>query len=147
MANSIGSRREETWGGSEINAAREPKSGLAPGGMGDLLGAGLARRQGQPRNDGPQFTTAERAGGSTFWHDSVWHPCLDGKARRIPAESQPVFQRLVDGLPEGMDAVRIASLGFPLAPKIAGRAGILKGYGNAIVPELAAEFIRSYNDR
>jgi hypothetical protein len=38
-----------------------------------------------------------------------------------------------------MDAIK----GFPLAGKVPGRAALLKGFGNAIVPELAAEFIRA----
>ena len=43
----------------------------------------------------------------------------DGKARRI----KPGLEPLVDGLP--------------------GRVGLLRGYGNAIVPQLAAEFIKA----
>lgn len=49
--------------------------------------------------------------------------CTDGKARIIPAES--AFFPLVDGLPPG-------------------GLGILRGSGNAIVPQLAAEFVGAY---
>jgi DNA (cytosine-5)-methyltransferase 1 len=38
---------------------------------------------------------------------------------------------------------------FPLAEKAAfqkSRVGLLKGYGNAIVPQVAAEFIRAFMD-
>ena len=126
--------------------------GGAPGATGHAeqceQGRGMVLANGPRPQQGGSSTTPtghwHSAVSAGFWHDSVWHPCLDGKARRIPAESQPVFQRLVDGFSAGVDTVRIASLGFPLAPKIEGRAGILKGYGNAIVPELAAEFIRAY---
>jgi hypothetical protein len=65
-------------------------------------------------------------------------------ARHIPAESESVFQWVVDGLPGGMDAIGAASLGFPLAGKIPGRAALLKGYGNSIVPQVAAQFVRAY---
>ena len=33
--------------------------------------------------------------------------------------------------------------GFPLAHKIPGRVGLLRGYGNAIVPQVAAAFIEA----
>jgi DNA (cytosine-5)-methyltransferase 1 len=58
--------------------------------------------------------------GSVGWLDFDVIPCGDGKARRIESGSFP----LVDGFPE--------------------RVGLLRGYGNAIVPELAAEFVRAY---
>jgi DNA (cytosine-5)-methyltransferase 1 len=35
---------------------------------------------------------------------------------------------------------------FPLAHGISGRVGLLRGYGNAIVPQVAAEFIGAYLD-
>lgn len=33
---------------------------------------------------------------------------------------------------------------FPLAPSMPGRVGLLKGAGNAIVPQVAAVFIRAF---
>jgi DNA (cytosine-5)-methyltransferase 1 len=45
--------------------------------------------------------------------------CRDGKARRVESGT------------------------FPLADGISGRVGLLRGYGNAIVPQLAAEFINA----
>lgn len=56
----------------------------------------------------------------SFWSRSIWIPCADGKARRIEPES------------------------FPLAHGIPGRVGLLRGYGNAIVPEVGAEYIKAY---
>lgn len=47
-------------------------------------------------------------------------PCRDGKARRVE-----------DGT-------------FPLADGIPGRMGLLRGYGNAIVPQAAAEFVMAW---
>jgi DNA (cytosine-5)-methyltransferase 1 len=58
---------------------------------------------------------------------SMWWPCTDGKLRRVPANET--------GEPE-------PSL-FPLAYGIPNRMGTLRGAGNAIVPEVAAEFIKA----
>jgi DNA (cytosine-5)-methyltransferase 1 len=63
--------------------------------------------------------------GSTCQTDSIWATtdwlfCRDGKWR--PVESGT----------------------FPLADGIPGRVGLLRGYGNAIVPQVAAEFIRAF---
>jgi DNA (cytosine-5)-methyltransferase 1 len=74
------------------------------------------------------------ASGKSFWDGCDWIPCIDGKAR--PVESGTFA--LVDGASYRMDA------GGALAGK--SRSGLLKGYGNAIVAELAAEFIRAVID-
>lgn len=50
--------------------------------------------------------------------------CIDGKTRRIPTE--PAFQPMVNGL----------------SPDVAR----LRGYGNAIVPQVAAEFVMAWED-
>jgi DNA (cytosine-5)-methyltransferase 1 len=49
-------------------------------------------------------------------------PCTDGKARRVESGT------------------------FPLADGIPGRVGLLRGYGNAIVPEAAAQFVMAWQD-
>lgn len=54
------------------------------------------------------------------WADIEWLQCTDGKAR--PTQSGVC----------------------PLAHGVPGRVGLLRGYGNAIVPPLAAEFIMAY---
>lgn len=56
----------------------------------------------------------------SFWSDADWLGCHDGKFR--PVESGT----------------------FPLANGIPARVGRLRGYGNAIVPEVAAEFVRAF---
>lgn len=48
--------------------------------------------------------------------------CRDGKRRRIP--TKPAF--------------------FPLADGVPARVVRLRGYGNAIVPQVAASFIQAY---
>ena len=91
--------------------------------LGDASKPGLARRAGKSGDDGAQQPAIERAGnGPTngFWSDAEWLPCRDGKARA----TKP-------GL-------------FPLAHGVAGRVGRLRAYGNALVPQVAAAFVRSF---
>ena len=59
---------------------------------------------------------------ASFWSDSREIYCRDGKYRSIPSE--PAL--------------------FPLADGISNRVGILRGAGNAIVPQAAAEIIKAY---
>ena len=59
---------------------------------------------------------------ASFWSDSREIYCRDGKYRSIPTE--PAL--------------------FPLADGISNRVGILRGAGNAIVPQAAAEIIKAY---
>lgn len=53
------------------------------------------------------------------WSNYDILPCTDGKARRVESGT------------------------FPLAHGVPGRVGLLRGYGNAIVPQVAAEFIKA----
>jgi hypothetical protein len=56
------------------------------------------------------------------WSDYDIVLCLDGKSRRIESGT------------------------FPLATGVPNRVGHLRGYGNSIVPQVAATFIRAYMD-
>jgi DNA (cytosine-5)-methyltransferase 1 len=72
----------------------------------------------------PRFAEAgERRSGaigrSGPWRDIIWLPCTDGRAR----PTQPGI--------------------FPLAHGVSARVGKLRAAGNAIVPQVAAEFIRA----
>jgi DNA (cytosine-5)-methyltransferase 1 len=108
---------------SDESAPHEVTWGAADGGrdMGHATGArpqGLADiRTARSRGEGP---TAERAGAVGFWSDAEWIPCRDGKARAVEPGS------------------------FPLAHGVPARVGRLRGYGNAIVPQVAAEVIGAY---
>lgn len=55
-----------------------------------------------------------------FWSDADWLGCRDGKFRPVEPGT------------------------FPLANGIPARVGRLRGYGNAIVPQVAAEFIKAF---
>lgn len=55
-----------------------------------------------------------------FWSNSDWLGCRDGKFRPVEFGT------------------------FPLANGIPARVGRLRGYGNAIVPQVAAEFVKAF---
>lgn len=67
-----------------------------------------------------QEQLAVECDGGGVWSDFNVIPCGDGKARRL----KPGLAPLVDGLP--------------------GRVGQIRAYGNAIVPQVAAEFIKAF---
>ena len=139
-ANSRGLHTEPSSGGSDgwlANPASERRNGGAgvrgtngraiaetSGGLGNADDAGS---QGQRRlielNDVERRQIAERYNpASGFWGGYNLLQCTDGKTRRIESGS------------------------FPLAHGIPGRVGLLRGYGNAIVPQVASEFIGAWLD-
>lgn len=75
---------------------------------------GWASRRGTSGGDN---TTNSHHG---FWSDADWLGCRDGKFRPVEPDT------------------------FPLANGIPARVGRLRGYGNAIVPQVAAEFITAF---
>lgn len=97
--------------------------------LGDTNGAGLQehgelgelhfRESDRKDKNGQRIDSGVSRG---FWSDNRLVYCRDGKARQIPIE--PAL--------------------FPLANGIPNRVGILRGAGNAIVPQVAAEVIGSY---
>lgn len=104
-----------------------------PNCCGDGLGdTEFSRLEGHSRDgdDGyqPGWIDSESTGSVTetscvnHWRDFILVPCGDGKERRLKP---------------GLE---------PLAHGLHGRASLLRGYGNAIVPEVAAEFIKAYLD-
>ncbi|WBV22076.1 DNA cytosine methyltransferase [Pantoea piersonii] len=82
--------------------------------------------QGRKEQDVRQAGLCDRAGADAarqvagFWSGADWLLCRDGKFRPVESGTFP----LVNGFP--------------------GRVGRLRGYGNAIVPQVAAEFIISF---
>jgi DNA (cytosine-5)-methyltransferase 1 len=69
-----------------------------------------------------------------YWANADWIGCTDGKWRPVEPGTFP----LVDG-----SSFKLGS-GSPYEGK--SRAKMLRGYGNALVAPLAAEFIRAYMD-
>lgn len=112
-------------GGQDENCPEAARGG-SPSRMGDDDDARLERLprhgdDGQRRTEpiGPT-TTAGAVNG--YWADADWLPCKDGKYRPVEPGT------------------------FPLAHGAPARVGRLRAYGNAIVPQVAAEVIRAYLD-
>jgi len=97
--------------------------------------------------DEPGRIDSKTAGSVTApsWNGpAVWWPCRDGKLRRIPGrEIESEIQLVVDGVSPGLDGCGLVcdEKIFPLTTETEGRAHLLRGYGNAIVPQVAAEFV------
>lgn len=108
--------------------------GSRDGGMGDADRERLQRErrdsysQGRKRQNIRQTGLLDGAGTENntanphhgFWSDADWLGCRDGKFRPVEPGT------------------------FPLANGIPARVGRLRGYGNAIVPQVAAEFIKAF---
>ncbi len=104
-----------------------PGAGCATGGLADMQRAGLEGLTGNGDDWNEPERNAEEQAGSTAESGGAWDgyellPCRDGKARRIESGT------------------------FPLADGVPGRVGLLRGYGNAIVPEAAAQFVMAFCD-
>jgi len=117
-------RTEETGIRPYGERRRRSASSRVDGGM--AFASGVGRQRGQtasPRHDHDR-PASERAQGEhgpsvtgSHWADCDWLPCTDRKARPVEPGT------------------------FPLATGIPGRVGRLRAYGNAIVAQIAAEFI------
>jgi DNA (cytosine-5)-methyltransferase 1 len=127
---------------SENQPASGPESAGGTGGLGNPQHAGLEGHPGHGAGAAGWAIKDRPAAqaGSNSWSDSIWIPCADGKARRI----EPGLVPLVDGFPRGVvPSVDPCTPGYAEETAEA-RVMRLRGYGNAIVPQLAAEFISAY---
>ncbi len=138
---------------------------VEPGGLGDSLGAGSQGRIGVPGSaDQCAARPAGLAGGLADGDGGLardgalqrgWqYRCepQDGGAGRLVEGADPGGTDATDGVWRNPDWLlcrdgrwRPVEPGtFPLADGIPGRMGLLRGYGNAIVPPLAAEFVTAF---
>jgi len=112
--------------GGDREASDALNVGSRADGSGNVADAWIIGRKEWERQDGQQDTRGvsksggDVAGAGSFWSDAIWLTGADGKKRR----SKP-------GLPL-------------LAHGVSNRVGRLRAYGNAIVPQVAAEVIKAY---
>jgi DNA (cytosine-5)-methyltransferase 1 len=128
MAHASDADRRSGERGAEAGARSDRVGRLGSGKRGeagaladsDSAGRGGRGREGSDgaRHQGPE--PEPRSGSSGAWESVEWLPCIDGKARPIEPGT------------------------FPLADGVSARVGRLRGYGNAIVPQVAAEVIAAY---
>jgi len=115
---SIGEGREPNGTkGGRFKGDRELERGSEVGGLGDPNCAGLEEQR-WSLSVSPEQPPPQLRGNSWSHFDLL--PCTDGKTRRIEPGS------------------------FPLAHGIPARLVRLRGYGNAIVPQVAAQFIKAF---
>ena len=134
---------------------------LSAGCTGGLGNASIDRER--PFNgesaEGPRQEIEDRGSGlSSFWSDSDFIYCADEKCRRIESSTFP----LAYGFPKHLRPLRARLEGMGYSPKevrrilrrprtllaLASRSrnGRLRGYGNAINPQVAAVFIQAYQE-
>ena len=120
LGNAIGARLEGQRGDGDdgTGRAQPARSASSPDGRNMADADGLRPQEHGLFSAGISVETDGRNG--TFWTDAEWLTCHDGKARR----SQRGTSLLVDGLP--------------------GRVAAWRGFGNAIVPQVAAEVIAAF---
>lgn len=118
-------------GGARLRAERDgARSPSATSGLGEPDGErpqhqhGVVASPGRGEACGAGSDPASGGGGSSpadsFWRDADWLLCRDGKWRPVEPGT------------------------FPLAHGAAARVGRLRAYGNAIVPQVAAEVIAAF---
>jgi DNA (cytosine-5)-methyltransferase 1 len=136
--------------GREESASDAERCG-EPGGMADAIpGDGDGRQllrpgEGSGANSGGTSGISEGSSHAGpvngFWADAEWLPCRDNKYRAVEPGLKPLSPSIPRSLGHSKSELR------RLARRArSNRVGRLKGYGNAIVPEVAAEFIRAYEE-
>jgi DNA (cytosine-5)-methyltransferase 1 len=123
---------------------RSVAGGCELGGVGDTSGAGLQER-GSERDIQPRAGCAPQGQATKLrspWSNYHIIPCRDNKARRISAE--PGDEPLATGIPRDLGRGESKLRRMAIRAARANRVGRLKGYGNAICPQTAAEFIKAF---
>lgn len=143
------SEQQELEGhGRDVGAGNEPgriiadtERSVATSGSADWVGYTERHESTEPSVEGARSNEEEAAGSSgqsegrsdlDFWSDYYLVPCRDGKYRRVESGLRCLVNGVSFELADGSTSQESS------------RTVILKGLGNAIVPQVAAEFIMSY---
>ncbi len=146
LGRALGIDRQDVGNGHDAGRAQAHGQ---PGASGEIRGLGDADDRRRRQCDASQRSISITYKASV-WSYAEWLPCLDGKARRIESGTFPLVTRL----PEDMGSDRSGEVSpfrvirDPKTGKSIGQApsrvGMLRGYGNSIVPQVAAEFVKSF---
>lgn len=150
VAGTVASASESRFEGSKVGRtnrdAKKERGGSRKSERSCIAGTvggteGIKGRLPTERKERSEDVELGRASQACPWSSSQPILCTDGKYRRVPESS---LQLVADGLPCDLDVLRLACDGWPkTAAKIKGRSAILRGAGNAIVPQVAAVFVRA----
>jgi DNA (cytosine-5)-methyltransferase 1 len=116
-----GKGRAGEAGNGRDTARVEPAGLCAAFELGNARNTGLSARKRKELPAAEQYNQGRAIEQSSRspWSSCEWIPCTDGKSRSVESGT------------------------FPLAHGVSGRVGRLRAYGNAIVPQVAAEFIKA----
>ena len=128
--------------GMQARNESEPRCSGVVDGLGNASTPGQSISEhhelpGPDRNN--EGRAAQQPGGA--WADFAVVHCRDGKARRISAQSGD--EPLAYGIPRDVGR-RFPELRSMVRDARRNRVGRLRGFGNAIVPQVAAEFVMAY---
>lgn len=128
VADTNNTRPQGRQGVSERTDKQPAGAGSVESGMGDSYSErhdgehSLLQRQGEENLSQIAWSSEDNTANPyhSFWSGADWLGCRDGKFRPVEPGT------------------------FPLANGIPARVGRLRGYGNAIVPQAAAEFVKAF---
>lgn len=137
--------KSDTRGQCEVSEAqerltgpRELKRDMPVGRVADA-GSAEQRRLSSDERKGVSATGGRGQNGRLANSDGRWWPCSDGKSRRVGTGVQP----LAHGIPVSLGRGRSKSERMAIRAARTNRVGRLRGYGNAIVPQVAAAWIEA----
>lgn len=139
-----GDSDSQGWEGQNIRQTGLLNRTGAESGMGDTDGSEFASRQlqrgGNKKRPEQSSQSMLPRGANThngFWSDADWLGCRDGKFRSVEPGTFP----LANGIPARVGRLRDEDL---QSHPQKNRVMRLRGYGNAIVPQVAAEFVKAF---
>jgi DNA (cytosine-5)-methyltransferase 1 len=131
--------RREGGQQDDLRGARRGSEGGQPVEPGGVFGGALEHADGVRRAWQSLGEGEARIDGPGPWSDIEWIPCRDGRYRPTQPGLFPLVTRLSNGMVRGGDR----SVPLNADNSAEGRASRLRGYGNSIVPQVAAEFIEA----
>lgn len=120
-------QQQHRSGNARSRRRDEPSNTSYVGGLGNTSGERLSQRPGTDFGREAIRNKRTAIAAASPWSREILIFCLDGKFRHAPANEKGELEPAL----------------FPLAHGVPNRVGTLRGAGNAIVPQVAAEFIKA----